>query len=80
MKKKAIALLMTGVMLAMTACASTGAGPAAAPAEDAAAEAADESAPAEEGKTYNVGICQLVQHVAPALTRSTSSTDEETSS
>ena len=64
MKKKAIALLMTGVMLAMTACASTGAAPAAAPAEDAAAEAADESAPAEEGKTYNVGICQLVQHVA----------------
>ena len=64
MKKKAIALLMTGVMLAMTACASTGAAPAAAPAEDAAAEAAEESAPAEEGKTYNVGICQLVQHVA----------------
>ncbi len=64
MKKKVIALLMTGAMLAMTACgaAAPAASNEAAPAEDAAA--AEEAAPAEEGKTFNVGICQLVQHVA----------------
>ncbi len=73
MKKlnKLAAAAMAVVMAAsLTACggssASTGEASAAAATESAATEAA---APAADGKTYNVGICQLVQH--PALDAAT---------
>ena len=58
MKKKLIALLLAAAMvLALAACASTAEVPAAdAPAAEAPA--------ASDGKTYVVGICQLVQHDA----------------
>ena len=50
MKKKLTALLLTGVMaMSLCACGSTENG------SDAAADG---------GKTYNIGICQLVQHDA----------------
>ncbi|SKB50741.1 putative ABC transport system substrate-binding protein [Lachnospiraceae bacterium] len=74
MKKlnKLAAAAMAVVMAAsLTACggssASTGESSAAAATESAATEAAAPAA--EDGKTYNVGICQLVQH--PALDAAT---------
>ena len=68
--KKMLALLLALVMvLSLAACASSQ--PAAASTEtaettEAAEPAAEESAeaPAESGKTYTVGVCQLVQHEA----------------
>ena len=66
--KKLLALLTAIAMLAaMTACGTSAASNAeasSAPAE--ASTAAEASAPAEEtsGETYNIGICQLVQHDA----------------
>ena len=63
MKKKLIALLLAAAMvLALAACASTAEAPAAdAPASEAPAA---EAPAASDGKTYVVGICQLVQHDA----------------
>ena len=76
--KKALALVLAALLLvSMAAC--TGTAPAAttaattvAAAETAAAaetEATEASAETESGKTYTVGICQLVQH--PALDAAT---------
>ena len=57
MKKKILAIILAAAMLlTLAACAST-----AAPSEEQNTPAAGEGA---EGKTYVVGICQLVQHVA----------------
>ncbi len=68
MKKKITAALLGGVMAAsLVACGSTGSTETA-PAPEAKTEAAAEEteAPADnaEGKTYKVGVCQLVQHDA----------------
>lgn len=54
--KKILAMLLALVMvLSLAACAST---------QPAAEPAASSDAPAESGKTYTVGVCQLVQHEA----------------
>ena len=54
--KKIIAMLLALVMvLSLAACAST---------QPAAEPVASSDAPAESGKTYTVGVCQLVQHEA----------------
>ena len=54
--KKIFAMLLALVMvLSLAACAST---------QPAAEPAASSDAPAESGKTYTVGVCQLVQHEA----------------
>ena len=53
--KKILAIVLTVCMvLAMTACAAS----------NAPAEAPKADAPAEAGKVYKIGICQLVQHEA----------------
>ena len=76
--KKALALVLAALLLvSMAAC--TGTAPAATPAATPAAaaettaaaetEATEASAETESGKTYTVGICQLVQH--PALDAAT---------
>lgn len=53
--KKILAIVLTACMvLAMTACAAS----------NAPAEAPKADAPAEAGKVYKIGICQLVQHEA----------------
>ena len=69
--KKALALVLAALLLvSMAAC--TGTAPAATTAETTAAaetEATEASAETESGKTYTVGICQLVQH--PALDAAT---------
>ena len=66
--KKIMAILTAIAMLAaMTACGSSGASTSAPAEASAAAEASTPAeAPAEEpaGETYNIGICQLVQHEA----------------
>ena len=72
MKKKSIALILAGMMAALTACGSSAAQPAqpaAQPQQEAAAEEKkEEAAPAAEsdasGKTYKIGVCQLIQHDA----------------
>lgn len=76
MKKKALSLILAGAMvLSMSACGgSNGGETTAAPAETESAAPAGESGGGEEakkeggeqvdGKTYTVGICQLVQHAA----------------
>ncbi|MBO5565271.1 MAG: ABC transporter substrate-binding protein [Lachnospiraceae bacterium] len=63
MKKRMMALFLGAVLLTMTACGSSA--PAAsseAPAAEASAEEASTEASSEE--TFQVGICQLVQHDA----------------
>ncbi len=76
--KKALALVLAALLLvSMAACtgtapAATTAATTAAAAETTAAaetEASEASAETEAGKTYTVGICQLVQH--PALDAAT---------
>lgn len=80
--KKLLALVLVGAMsFSLVACGDSASAPAAeAPAaeetteaaEEATEEAAEAEAPADdaaEGQTYNVGICQLVQH--PALDAAT---------
>ena len=70
--KKALALILAGLMTAsMTACGSGKAAETTQAAADTAAEKADESKADEtkeeasaDGASYKVGICQLVQHVA----------------
>ena len=70
--KKALALVLAALLLvSMAAC--TGTAPAATTADaaetTAETEATEASAETESGKTYTVGICQLVQH--PALDAAT---------
>ena len=70
--KKALALILAGLMTAsMTACGSGKAAETTQAAADTAAEKADETKADEtkeeasaDGASYQVGICQLVQHVA----------------
>ena len=70
--KKALALILAGLMTAsMTACGSGKAAETTQAAADTAAEKADESKADEtkeeasaDGASYKVGICQLGQHVA----------------
>ena len=65
--KKALALILAGLMTAsMTACGSGKAAETTQAAADTAAEKADETKEeaSADGASYKVGICQLVQHVA----------------
>ena len=68
--KKAVSLMMAAAMtMGLAACGATAATDTAASAADAAstteaAESTADSAAAADGKVYNVGICQLVQHEA----------------
>ena len=67
--KKMLAMLLALVMvLSLAACASTSAETPAAETPAAETPASTEETPAEapaaEGKTYTVGVCQLVQHEA----------------
>jgi putative ABC transport system substrate-binding protein len=75
MKKFLAMLTAVGMLAAMTACGSTAASSAAASTTSAASEAetvetveastpAEEAAATTDGTTYNIGICQLVQHDA----------------
>ena len=70
MKKKLLAFVMAATMVfSLAACGSTASTDTAASAADtassteAAASTADSTA-AADGKVYNIGICQLVQHEA----------------
>ena len=72
--KKVTALAMAAVVAAsaLTGCGSSSTAETTAAATEAkteAAAAASTEAAKEDGKTYNVGICQLVQH--PALDAAT---------
>ena len=66
--KKAVSLMMAAAMtMGLAACGSTASTDTAASTADSAAsttEAAADSTAAADGKVYNVGICQLVQHEA----------------
>ncbi|WP_455501914.1 ABC transporter substrate-binding protein [Gemmiger sp.] len=66
--KKAVSLMMAAAMtMGLAACGSTASTDSAASAADttsAAAESTADSTAAADGKVYNVGICQLVQHEA----------------
>ena len=68
--KKAVSLMMAAAMtMGLAACGSsastdTAASTAAAASTTEAAESTADSAAAADGKVYNVGICQLVQHEA----------------
>ena len=68
--KKAVSLMMAAAMtMGLAACGATASTDTAASAADAAstteaAESTADSAAAANGKVYNVGICQLVQHEA----------------
>ena len=63
--KKALSLAMAAAMtMGLAACGSTASGTAAADSTPASSAAESEAAPAADGKVYNIGICQLVQHDA----------------
>lgn len=68
MKKRMIAILLASAMVSLAACGTTNEAPAATEAEADAMEtidaAATEAAVADSGKTYKVGVCQLMQHNA----------------
>ncbi|MDD3250992.1 MAG: ABC transporter substrate-binding protein [Lachnospiraceae bacterium] len=67
MKKtsKLLSLVLTGAMaLSVTACGGSKPAETTVAATEAAGAAAESAAPAADGKTYTVGICQLVQHDA----------------
>ena len=68
MKKKLLSVVLTAVMAAsvLTGCGSTDNGTAstAAATGTAQSEAAATSAASTDGKVYNIGICQLVEHEA----------------
>ena len=68
MKKKLLSVVLTAVMAAsvLTGCGSTDNGTAstAAATGTAQSEAAATSAASTDGKVYNIGICQLIQHDA----------------
>ena len=63
MKKKLLSVVLTAVMAAtvLTGCGSTDNGTASTTAGSAAQT---EAAASTDGKVYNIGICQLVQHEA----------------
>lgn len=69
--KKILAMGLSAAMLGLTACSSGAAEEttAAAAETEAAADTAETEAEASDGKTYTIGICQLVQH--PALDQAT---------
>ena len=66
--KKAVSLMMAAALtMGLAACGSSASTDTAASTADTAAsssEAAADSTAAADGKVYNVGICQLVQHEA----------------
>ena len=63
--KKALSLAMAAAMtMGLAACGSTASSTAAADSAPASSAAESEAAPAADGKVYNIGICQLVQHEA----------------
>lgn len=66
MKKKLLSVVLTAVMAAsvLTGCGSTDNGTAstAAATGTAQSEAAATSAASTDGKVYNIGTCQLVEH------------------
>ena len=63
--KKALSLAMAAAMtMGLAACGSTASSTAAADSTPASSAAESEDAPAADGKVYNIGICQLVQHEA----------------
>ena len=63
--KKALSLAMAAAMtMGLAACGSTASSTAAADSTSASSAAESEAAPAADGKVYNIGICQLVQHEA----------------
>ena len=63
--KKALSLAMAAAMtMGLAACGSTASSTAAADSTPASSAAESEAAPAADGKVYNIGICQLVQHDA----------------
>ena len=63
--KKALSLAMAAAMtMGLAACGSTASSTAAADSAPASSAAESEAAPAADGKVYNIGICQLVQHDA----------------
>lgn len=63
--KKALSLAMVAAMtMGLAACGSTASSTAAADSTPASSAAESEAAPAADGKVYNIGICQLVQHEA----------------
>ena len=61
MKKKLLSVVLTAVMAAtvLTGCGSTDNGTASTTAGSAAQT---EAAASTDGKVYNIGICQLVEH------------------
>ena len=65
MKKKLLSVVLTAVMAAsvLTGCGSTDNGTAATGAAQSEAGASTNAA-ATDGKVYNIGICQLVEHEA----------------
>ncbi|MCI5791707.1 MAG: ABC transporter substrate-binding protein [Lachnospiraceae bacterium] len=68
--RKILALGLTAAMLGLTACGSSGADATSAAESESDTEAAEEtSEEAADGQTYNIGICQLIQH--PALDQAT---------
>ena len=63
--KKTLSLAMAAAMtMGLAACGSTASSTAAADSTPASSAAESEAAPAADGKVYNIGICQLVQHEA----------------
>ncbi|WP_296047132.1 ABC transporter substrate-binding protein [uncultured Gemmiger sp.] len=63
--KKALSIAMAAAMtMGLAACGSTASSTAAADSTPASSAAESEAAPAADGKVYNIGICQLVQHEA----------------
>ena len=63
--KKALSIAMAAAMtMGLAACGSTASSTAAADSTPASSTAESEAAPAADGKVYNIGICQLVQHEA----------------
>ena len=63
--KKALSLAMAAAMtMGLAACGITASSTAAADSTPASSAAESEAAPAADGKVYNIGICQLVQHEA----------------
>ena len=68
--KKAVSLMMAAAMtMGLAACGSSASTDTAASTTEAAESTAG-SAAAADGKVYNVGICQLVQHEALDAARS----------
>ncbi len=56
--------MAAAMTMGLAACGSTASSTAAADSTPASSAAESEAAPAADGKVYNIGICQLVQHEA----------------